>query len=110
MFWEGIKLSGWRAWETADSIHKSTLVNFCKRDFRGGPVASPPAEEADASLIPGVSEQFTSCGATKPMRHNYRGPTLEPLLHSKRSRAPQLEKACAQQGRPRAAVKKERNF
>ena len=73
-------------------------------------MASPPAEEADASLIPGVSEQFTSCGATKPMRHNYRGPTLEPLLHSKRSRAPQLEKACAQQGRPRAAVKKERNF
>ena len=85
MFWEGIKLSGWRAWETADSTHKSTLVNFQKKDFCGGTVVNPPAKEADASLIPVVPEDFTRCGATKPVCHNYGGPTLEPLLHSERS-------------------------
>ena len=72
-----------------------------------------------------VQEDPTCRGATKPVRHNYWGRVpqllkparIEPVLRNKSShrneepahatksslRSPQLEKACAQQGRPNAA-------
>ena len=39
-----------------------------------------------------VQEDPTCCGATKPVRHNYRACTLEPTSHNYRARAPQLLK------------------
>ena len=77
-------------------------------DFPGGAVVkNPPANAGDTG--PGGlraldQEDPICCGATKPVSHNYRAHVpqllkpacLEPVLRN-RARAPQLEKARAQQ-------------
>ena len=95
--------------------------------FPGGPVVkNPPANAGDIGSIPGWGRPLSIPPATNPVRHSYCACLLEPrepqpLLYSLHSatrdvtamgsprttgkgssRSRQVEKACAQQGRPSA--------
>ena len=57
-------------------------------DFPGGAaVKNLPANAGDTGSIPGPGRS-TSCGTTKPVRHNYWACALEPVRHNYRARAP----------------------
>ena len=52
------------------------------RDFPGGAVVkNPPASVGDTGSIPGPGRSHTH-GATKPVGHNYRACSLEPVSHN----------------------------
>ena len=65
-----------------------TLNIFIKKmalGFLGGAVVKNLPANAGTRVQPLVREDPTCRGATKPVRHNYWGSALEPVLRNKRS-------------------------
>ena len=67
--------------ELVDCLHLKSI----SQDFPGGPVVKNlPASSGNTGSIPGPGSS-TCRGPTKPALHSCCAPTLEPVLHSKRS-------------------------
>ena len=71
-------------------IPVSEHISFCLGPFKdtdswgfpGGPVVKNCLAMQQTSVLSLVWEDPTCCGATKPVRHNYRAKALEPTNHN----------------------------
>ena len=68
------------------------LILLSSRDFPGGAVVKNLPANAGDTVRAVVGEDPTCCGATKPVRHNYRAWALEPVSRNYWACVPQLLK------------------
>ena len=90
------------------SLGTGTYRKLPSEGFPGCPmVKNPPANAGDTDPIPGLGRSHM-LGATKPMSHKYRSLHYRNLCSTRSLGSPQMEKALAQQQRPKAAKNKNR--